>query len=346
MSVGFLTKNLQVVTQLAGGGIAPAIVGTLVITGVAALMAIPLGVLAAIYLNEYGRQNRIAKVIRFMADVMTGVPSIVMGLFVATIWVSAGLHYGYSGFAGSLALGALMLPIVIRSCEEMLKLVPNDLRQASDALGARRWRTVLSVVLPAALPGIVSGAMLAVARAAGETAPLLLTVGRDERHQREPVPRHELHALPGHLVQRADAVPGPDRPGMGRGPDLDRARLRADRHRAPGVVALLDGPRLSSEISELLRLVAEIPFQDEVFTLRVAGDPLAVAAELRVVDRQQLQAGHRPDPELVDGTLVAEHAVDLPVGRDRARVHHPNVTLRGDLLELFGIDRHCVLLVR
>ena len=177
MSLSFLTENLPIVTQFPGGGIAPAIVGTLVITGVASLMAIPLGVLAAIYLNEYGRQNRIANVIRFMADVMTGVPSIVMGLFVATIWVSAGLHFGYSGFAGSLALAALMLPIVIRSCEEMLKLVPDDLRQASDALGARRWRTVVSVAIPAALPGIVSGAMLAVARAAGETAPLLLTIG-------------------------------------------------------------------------------------------------------------------------------------------------------------------------
>jgi phosphate transport system permease protein len=177
MSLSFLTKNLPIVTQFPGGGIAPAIVGTLVITGVAALMAIPLGVLAAIYLNEYGRQSRIANVIRFMADVMTGVPSIVMGLFVAAIWVSAGLHFGYSGFAGSLALAALMLPIVIRSCEEMLKLVPDDLRQASDALGARRWRTVVSVAIPAALPGIVSGAMLAVARAAGETAPLLLTIG-------------------------------------------------------------------------------------------------------------------------------------------------------------------------
>jgi phosphate transport system permease protein len=177
MSLSFLTKNLPIVTQFPGGGIAPAVVGTLVITGVAALMAIPLGVLAAIYLNEYGRQNRVAKTIRFMADVMTGVPSIVMGLFVATIWVSAGLHFGYSGFAGSLALAALMLPIVIRSCEEMLKLVPDDLRQASDALGARRWRTVVSVALPTALPGIVSGAMLAVARAAGETAPLLFTIG-------------------------------------------------------------------------------------------------------------------------------------------------------------------------
>src|SRR5438067_8645366 len=177
MSVSFLTKNLPIVTQFPGGGIAPAIVGTLVITGVAALMAIPLGILAAVFLNEYGRHNRIADVIRFMADVMTGVPSIVMGLFVATVWVSAGLHVGYSGFAGSLALAALMLPIVIRSCEEMLKLVPDDLRQASDALGARRWRTVVSVALPAALPGIVSGAMLAVARAAGETAPLLFTIG-------------------------------------------------------------------------------------------------------------------------------------------------------------------------
>jgi phosphate transport system permease protein len=177
VSVSFLTKNLPIVTQFPGGGIAPAIVGTLVITGVAALMAIPLGILAAVYLNEYGRQQRIAKVIRFMADVMTGVPSIVMGLFVATIWVSAGLHFGYSGFAGSLALAALMLPIVIRSCEEMLKLVPEDLRLASDALGARRWRTIVSVALPAALPGIVSGAMLAVARAAGETAPLLFTIG-------------------------------------------------------------------------------------------------------------------------------------------------------------------------
>jgi phosphate transport system permease protein len=177
MSMSFLTENLPIISQSATGGIAPAIVGTLVITGLAALIAIPLGVLAAIYLNEYGRQNALAGVIRFMADVMAGVPSIVMGLFVATVWVSSGLHRGYSGLAGSLALAALMLPIVIRSSEEMLKLVPNDLRQASDALGARRWRTIVSVVLPAAVPGIVSGAMLAVARAAGETAPLLFTIG-------------------------------------------------------------------------------------------------------------------------------------------------------------------------
>ena len=116
----------------------------MLLTGVAAVMAVPLGVLAAIYLNEYGRQRPLARTIRFMADVMTGVPSIVMGLFVALIWVSAGLHAGCSTFAGSLALACLMLPIVIRSSEEMLKLVPDELRQASDALGARRWRTVLT----------------------------------------------------------------------------------------------------------------------------------------------------------------------------------------------------------
>jgi len=177
MSWSFLTKDIPIVSQFPGGGMYPAIAGTIVITGTAALLAIPLGVLAAIYLNEYGKQHRVARVIRFMADVMTGVPSIVMGLFIATIWVSSGLHLGYSGLAGALALACLMLPIVIRSSEEMLKLVPDDLRQASDALGARRWRTILSVALPAALPGIVSGAMLAVARAAGETAPLLFTIG-------------------------------------------------------------------------------------------------------------------------------------------------------------------------
>jgi phosphate transport system permease protein len=177
MSWSFLTESIPIITQFEGGGIKPAIVGTVVITGTAAIMAIPLGILAAIYLNEYGRERPLARVIRFMSDVMAGVPSIVMGLFIATIWVSGGLRGGYSGFAGSLALGCLMLPIVIRSTEEMLKLVPDDLRQASDALGARRWRTVVSVALPAALPGIVSGAMLAIARAAGETAPLLFTIG-------------------------------------------------------------------------------------------------------------------------------------------------------------------------
>jgi len=177
ISWAFLTKNIPIISDSPSGGIAPAIAGTLMLTLVAAVLAVPLGVLAAIYLNEYGGQRPTARVIRFMADVMTGVPSIVMGLFVAMIWVSAGLHRGYSTLAGALALACLMLPIVIRSSEEILKLVPAELRQASDALGARRWVTVTRVVIPAAIAGIVSGAMLAVARAAGETAPLLFTIG-------------------------------------------------------------------------------------------------------------------------------------------------------------------------
>ncbi len=177
MSWSFLTKALPFATEFPGGGIYPAIIGTVLLTATATAMAVPLGVLGAVYLNEYGRDRPLARAIRFMSDVMTGVPSIVMGLFVALIWVSGGLHRGYSTLAGAIALACLMLPIVIRSSEEMLKLVPDDLRQASDALGARRWRTVVKVVLPAALPGIVSGSMLAVARAAGETAPLLFTLG-------------------------------------------------------------------------------------------------------------------------------------------------------------------------
>ena len=136
-------------------------------------MAVPLGILGAIYINEYGGRGPIAAIVRFMADVMTGVPSIVMGLFIFSIWT---LHFGFSGFGGSLALACLMLPIVIRSCEEMLKLVPNSLREASYAVGATKTRVTFTVVLPTALPGIVSGSLLAVARGAGETAPLLFTI--------------------------------------------------------------------------------------------------------------------------------------------------------------------------
>jgi phosphate transport system permease protein len=155
------------------GGMGPAVIGTILITGLAAVMAVPLGILGAVYVNEYGGRGPLAQVVRFMADVMTGVPSIVMGLFIFSIWV---LHFGYSGLAGAFALGCLMLPVVIRSTEEMLKLVPNSLREASYALGATKARVTLTVVLPAAIGGIVSGALLAIARAAGETAPLLFTI--------------------------------------------------------------------------------------------------------------------------------------------------------------------------
>ncbi len=174
ISWSFLTSPIPPNVMPAGvGGIGPAIVGTIEITALATVMAVPLGVLGAIYINEYGGKGPLARLIGFMADVMTGVPSIVMGLFIFSIWV---LHFGFSGFAGALALGCLMLPVVIRSTDEMLRLVPDPLREASYALGASKSRVTLTVVLPAAIGGIVSGALLAVARAAGETAPLLFTI--------------------------------------------------------------------------------------------------------------------------------------------------------------------------
>ena len=170
----FLTADIPISSRLAGPGMGPAVLGTLLIAGAATALAVPLGVLAAVYLNEYGGAGRLAGAIRFLSDVMAGVPSIVMGLFIYTVWV---LRHGQTGFAGALALGCLMLPIVIRSAETALALVPDELREASAALGARRSRTILTVVIPATLPGLVSGALLAVARRAGETAPLLFTIG-------------------------------------------------------------------------------------------------------------------------------------------------------------------------
>jgi|tagenome__1003787_1003787.scaffolds.fasta_scaffold20925458_2 phosphate transport system permease protein len=161
------------VLPLGVGGMGPAVIGTLEITGFAALIAIPLGVLGGVYLNEYGGTSWLARLLAFLSDVMTGVPSIVMGLFIFTIWI---LHFGYSGVAGAFALACLMLPIVIRSTFEMLRLVPDSLRQGSYALGATKARVTVTVVLPAAIGGIVSGSLLAVARAAGETAPLLFTI--------------------------------------------------------------------------------------------------------------------------------------------------------------------------
>jgi phosphate transport system permease protein len=174
ISWSFLTSPIPPsVAPASEGGIGPAIVGTFLIVGLATLMAVPLGILGAIYLNEYGGKGPLARLIGFMADVMTGVPSIVMGLFIFSIWV---LRFQFSGFAGALALGCLMLPVVIRSTDEMLKLVPNPLREGSYALGATKARVTTTVVLPAAIGGIVSGALLAIARAAGETAPLLFTI--------------------------------------------------------------------------------------------------------------------------------------------------------------------------
>jgi len=174
ISLDFLTKDIPIVSRSKGPGMGPAIVGTFLISAVAAAIAIPLGIFGAIYLNEYGGKSVFAKFVRFMSYVMTGVPSIVMGLFVYVIFT---LRFHLMGLGGSLALACLMLPIVIRSTEEMLRLVPNGLREASLALGARRSRTIVTVVMPAALPGVLSGCLLAVARATGETAPLIFTIG-------------------------------------------------------------------------------------------------------------------------------------------------------------------------
>jgi phosphate transport system permease protein len=170
----FLTHNLTGLGPLdTNGGEYHAIIGTLEQVLMATAIAVPLGLLVAIYITEYGT-GWLVSAVRFVIDVMTGIPSIVAGLFIFAFWV-IGLHRGYSGLAAALSLTILMLPVVVRSSEEMIKLVPAELREASYALGLPKWKTILRVVLPTASAGITTGAMLAVARVTGETAPLLLT---------------------------------------------------------------------------------------------------------------------------------------------------------------------------
>ena len=171
LSWDFFTK-MPVPAGETGGGVANAIVGTLIIVGTASLIGIPVGVGAGIYCAEYPH-SRLTWLSRFVADVMNGTPSIVVGVFAWTWIVARQKHF--SALAGSVALALLMVPMVMRTTEEMIKLVPNSLREAALALGYPRWRTSLSVVVPTTLPGIVTGTLLAVARIAGETAPLLFT---------------------------------------------------------------------------------------------------------------------------------------------------------------------------
>lgn len=179
----FFTTSMRGVGPLdASGGIVHSIIGTLEQVGLATVISVPLGLLVAVYLVEYGRSGRFSQVLRFLVDVLTGIPSIVAGLFVFTFLV-LGLHQGFSGFAAALSLSVLMLPIVARASEEMLKLVPHELREASYALGVARWRTIVSIVIPTASAGLTTAVMLAVARVTGETAPLLLTAfGADTVH--------------------------------------------------------------------------------------------------------------------------------------------------------------------
>ncbi|MFL6138631.1 MAG: phosphate ABC transporter permease PstA [Frankiaceae bacterium] len=175
LSSTFLTHSMaQVGPNDVGGGAYHAIIGTLEQVLLASVISVPLGLAAAIYLTEYGH-GWLPRTIRFFVDVMTGIPSIVAGLFIYAFWTLF-LHRGFSGLGGALALAVLMLPVVVRSAEEMLLLVPAELREASYALGIAKWRTILSVVLPTASAGLTTGVMLAVARITGETAPLLLTI--------------------------------------------------------------------------------------------------------------------------------------------------------------------------
>ena len=176
ISTEFLTFSMRNVIG-PGGGIYHAIVGTLLITAAATVISVPVGLMCSIYLVEYGNNSRTARTITFLVDVMTGIPSIVAGLFAYALFV---LFFGEGvrmGFGGAVALSLLMIPIVVRSCEEMLKLVPHDLREASYALGVPKWRTITKVVLPTSLAGIITGVTLAIARVIGETAPLLIIAG-------------------------------------------------------------------------------------------------------------------------------------------------------------------------
>jgi len=161
---------------MAGGGVYHALVGTLLQGAVCAVISIPIGVFTGIYLVEYGGGTKLGKLTTFMVDILTGVPSIVAALFIYALWVAT-LGFQRSGFAVSLALVLLMIPVIVRSTEEMLRIVPMDLREASYALGVPKWKTIMRIVIPTALSGIVTGIMLALARVMGETAPLLILVG-------------------------------------------------------------------------------------------------------------------------------------------------------------------------
>jgi phosphate transport system permease protein len=165
----------SVLSDEVGGGVLHAVIGSVLQGLVCAIIAVPIGLLVAIYLVEYGR-GKLAKTTTFMVDILSGVPSIVAALFIYALWITT-LGLPRSGFAVSLALVLLMIPVVVRSSEEMLRIVPDDLREASYALGVPKWKTIMKIVLPTALSGIVGGVMMALARVMGETAPLLVLVG-------------------------------------------------------------------------------------------------------------------------------------------------------------------------
>ena len=173
---GWWSHSLRgVLPEQVSGGVYHALYGTVVQAAVAAIIAVPLGFMTAVYLAEY-RSGRLAKFTTFMVDVLAGLPSIVAALFIFSLWIAT-LGFEQSAFAVSLALVLLMLPVVVRSTEEMLRLVPQDLREASYALGIPKWKTIMRIVVPVAMPGIITGVLLSIARVMGETAPVLVLVG-------------------------------------------------------------------------------------------------------------------------------------------------------------------------
>ena len=177
INAAFLSQSMLNVVGPEQGGLYHALLGTLLITVAATIISVPIGILTAIYLVEYGRRSRTARVITFPVDVMTGIPSIVAGLFALALLVLVFGPAFRAGIGGSIALSLLMIPTVVRSSEEMFRLVPDDLREASYALGVPQWRTIVKVVLPTALAGVVTGVVLAISRVIGETAPLLVVAG-------------------------------------------------------------------------------------------------------------------------------------------------------------------------
>ncbi|HEX9096366.1 MAG TPA: phosphate ABC transporter permease PstA [Candidatus Dormibacteraeota bacterium] len=203
LTPGFFTQSPHP-QGVPGGGVLNAIIGTLVIVGIGSLLAVPVGALIGIFLSEYGR-NQVGDTVRFISDVLTGLPSIAFGIFGYTVVVLTTHHF--SAVSGSIALAVLMLPVILRATETALLLVPNSLREAGLALGAPRWRVTLEIVVPAALGGIVTGALLAMARAAGETAPLLFTAFGNDIVQTNPLQPMGALAL---TVFRNALVPYPN----------------------------------------------------------------------------------------------------------------------------------------
>lgn len=215
--VQFFTYSMRNVVG-DGGGAVHALIGTLWVTGLATLISVPIGLMTAVYLSEYGR-GALARAITFFVDVMTGIPSIVAGLFAFAVM---GIVFGpgtVSGFSGSIALSVLMIPVVVRSTEELLRIVPNELREASYALGVPKWRTILRVVIPTSISGIVAGVIIAIARIIGETAPLMIAAGFTQSMNSNPFSKdmmtlpvfvYDSYAHPG-----VDAAPYADRSWAG-----------------------------------------------------------------------------------------------------------------------------------